>query len=491
MANTCIICPNPAGSGEHVFPASMGGRRTNKQIYCKEHDNGYSGLVAELSEQFALFNSLLGVVNDHTKQAKRVSGSHVGSGDEMTIARAATSFSEPRVFSMEQDADRSLLTIMATDTNEGLKWARENAKPGETIELVSKGKRQRYFPGFVHFNPNFGGDEGLAAVGYVAQTFLAQGFPDIARSAAMKGFKDYTQHYAKQASAPKPTPDEGEEKEGAIAHVEPEGYPQPWPVWWDFSEGDDTGETAFKFGHRILIGVDSADGLVYGRMSFFSTLHFAMIFGNVSGEIKSQTIITDIDPLATHRPQDIKVATFEKAVGRVRRSPNERQDLADAISSGRQQAAFHDLVGRLLAYGQELDAQAFHGKMSRQLGAEGVDVAKIFHELADSEAQRILILMTHFVSDFKTSKQGAALKAYWPLMDSAVARDAASLNGLTPASTSALEGAVREMAAYMHSEHDQGLLTVQRVEDLLNTTDGFAVVAMPIMEPIFANSKDL
>jgi hypothetical protein len=34
MAKTCIICGGRAGSGEHVFPAVLGGRRINNGIYC-------------------------------------------------------------------------------------------------------------------------------------------------------------------------------------------------------------------------------------------------------------------------------------------------------------------------------------------------------------------------------------------------------------------------------------------------------------------------
>lgn len=45
------MCGQAAGSGEHVFPAALGGRRINKKIYCTKHDNGYSSLVADLASQ--------------------------------------------------------------------------------------------------------------------------------------------------------------------------------------------------------------------------------------------------------------------------------------------------------------------------------------------------------------------------------------------------------------------------------------------------------
>jgi hypothetical protein len=42
MPRTCIICGNRAGSAEHIFPAGLGGRRTNRGIYCGPHNNGFS-----------------------------------------------------------------------------------------------------------------------------------------------------------------------------------------------------------------------------------------------------------------------------------------------------------------------------------------------------------------------------------------------------------------------------------------------------------------
>ena len=54
MAKTCIVCGQAAGSGEHIFPASLGGRRVNSGIYCPKHDNSHSGLVNEIAEQLGL-----------------------------------------------------------------------------------------------------------------------------------------------------------------------------------------------------------------------------------------------------------------------------------------------------------------------------------------------------------------------------------------------------------------------------------------------------
>ena len=72
MANTYIVCGQAAGSGEHVFPAALGGRRINKNIYCTTHDNSYSSLVADLANQVDVLNAQLGVVPDHSNDVKSV-----------------------------------------------------------------------------------------------------------------------------------------------------------------------------------------------------------------------------------------------------------------------------------------------------------------------------------------------------------------------------------------------------------------------------------
>ena len=65
----CIICGGRTGSHEHIFPAALGGRRTNKRIYCGDHNKGFSPLAAILSRQLRPINALLGVRPDHSEQA--------------------------------------------------------------------------------------------------------------------------------------------------------------------------------------------------------------------------------------------------------------------------------------------------------------------------------------------------------------------------------------------------------------------------------------
>jgi hypothetical protein len=95
-ARTCIICGGSTGSREHIFPAALGGRRTNKGIYCGAHNNGYSDLAGIISSQLAIFNSLLGVIGDHADEPTTVTMTDVESGREIELNSGRVRFKNPQ-----------------------------------------------------------------------------------------------------------------------------------------------------------------------------------------------------------------------------------------------------------------------------------------------------------------------------------------------------------------------------------------------------------
>jgi hypothetical protein len=147
MSRTCIICGDIANSGEHIFPAALGGRRVNRGIYCGAHNNGFSELANVLSRQLAMVNALLGVRPDHA-DLPRILNVTTPTGDEVivsagSVARASTS-------------------------------------------LVAGRER-------IHLQLVLGGPEGLRAIGYVALTFFAHCFRDEARQAGLTPIKAFIQ----------------------------------------------------------------------------------------------------------------------------------------------------------------------------------------------------------------------------------------------------------------------------------------------------------
>ena len=116
------------------------------------------------------------------------------------------------------------------------------------------------------------------------------------------------------------------------------------PVWWDFDPQPDATPNAFEFGHRVTVGVNAADGQIFGRFSLFSSIHFGMHFGTASSPTATKTVAIDIDPMAAHPPNDIKKTESTSALARVSRPGVPTAGLKTDISSKTQERVFSDLL---------------------------------------------------------------------------------------------------------------------------------------------------
>ncbi|WP_027547616.1 hypothetical protein [Bradyrhizobium sp. WSM2254] len=143
MAKTCIICGKRAGSGEHVFPAVLGGRRVNNGIYCHAHNQGFGPLAKIIGNQLKPINALLAVRPDHKKKAEPFNYTSP-EGEELVIFDGVVKHADP------------------------------SANTGRPhIQLV------------------LGRDDGLRAVAYIAMTFFAAYFQEHARKPELQAIKDY------------------------------------------------------------------------------------------------------------------------------------------------------------------------------------------------------------------------------------------------------------------------------------------------------------
>jgi hypothetical protein len=142
MPRTCIICGNRAGSAEHIFPAGLGGRRTNRGIYCGPHNNGFSGFAAPIVQQLKPINALLAVRQDHSKTAEPVA------------------YTSP---------EGEALVIF-----DGAVTAKADRPPSGDVH---------------HIGLMFGGPNGLQAIAYIALTFFAHYFREHSRKAGAQPIK--------------------------------------------------------------------------------------------------------------------------------------------------------------------------------------------------------------------------------------------------------------------------------------------------------------
>jgi hypothetical protein len=143
MPKTCIICGGRAGSREHTFPAALGGRRTNKGIYCGLHNQGFSHLAKIITQQLKSINALLAVRPDHEDSA------------------------EPFDYTSPE---------------------------GEQL-VIFDGSVKRATPGTTDNDPhvqlNLGGPDGLRSIAYIALTFFAHHFQDYARHSGLDAIKAF------------------------------------------------------------------------------------------------------------------------------------------------------------------------------------------------------------------------------------------------------------------------------------------------------------
>jgi hypothetical protein len=476
MARTCIICGGPAGSGEHVFPASLGGRRTNKGIYCTIHDNGYSSLVAELAGQLDVFNSMLGVRPDHSDDVKSVRAHDKNTGQEIDLSVKTSRFTKPRIVSNKPFEDGAILNMHFSDHESVTTWIAEQEAKGIKVVVQGKGVASTYFLGPVHFTRKFGGANGLGAVAYVAQTFLAQAFPELARSPSLADFKNYTQIMATEAKASLKTSVE--------ANMKPSAWTNDAPVWWDFDPQPDQTPNAFPFGHRVMVGVDAVDGLIHGRISFFSSLHFSMIFGVAPNDMATKAVTIDIDPLAEHPPRDILKTEMVVATARVSRPASQTAGLASAIAGNMPEKIFADLLQRMTDHSLARTASEMSKELIKAANFSSEDAELHIAAVLEVRSQRVWNLARWFVEHFKESPQGESLRPLWPQLDALVADDVALANGLSPAATQSLELAKKALLAEMIKDYWDGGLGERRLAELMGEGPGAAVVGAAIIQPL-------
>ena len=184
MAKTCIVCGQAAGSGEHVFPAALGGRRVNSGIYCPKHDNSYSGLVSEIAGQLDFFNAYLGVRPDHSSHLKTAFGEHTLTGETVSISAKEIRFTKPRVISRTPVGEGEELHLGFPNQQSVKQFTKKMEDDGHEWTPLSKPSMRPYITGSIHHKRKFGGACGLGAIAYMTQTFFAQEFPEVARSGA-------------------------------------------------------------------------------------------------------------------------------------------------------------------------------------------------------------------------------------------------------------------------------------------------------------------
>lgn len=485
--NTCIVCGGAAGSGEHVFPASLGGRRVNKKIYCTIHDNGYSSLVSIIGGQLDVFNALLGVENDHTKKKKYFEAKDPQSGLTIRISEAGVSFLEPQILSREVESGREKFVISFDNERQVNEWISKQKSQGKKVEIGDRRKTTYYFDN-AEVNRMFGGKHALGAVGYIAQTFLAQEFPELARSAEVKKFIIYTQAVSKSAevemkvSLDQPEIDVAADNLGKaidlIGGVE--------PVQWEFDGiTEDEGNT-FDFGHRVIVGFDAKSGQIYGRIAFFSTIIFSVVFGYKKFEsgVESRCVIVDIDPLASSPPNDIKKFESKDVKFAVKTDVNKKDLLFKSIKEGYQAKMLGKLLNKIETRSIKKISSEIYFDLNNVDWRIEFNQSEIVMNALNRASQNILNTVKFILDDFK-DKMPIEVKPYLlAVKDILIKYDANSINGISQETAVILHIAKAAIAQEIILKIKSNKLSEKAIEELIGSGVGAHAIAKIIIPTI-------
>lgn len=443
MARTCIICGNAAGSAEHIFPAALGGRRKNRSIYCDPHNAGYSDLVALLASQLEPINSLLEVRSDRTNQIRPASATEIHSGESMKVTGGRAELPAARILRQDQHTDDSVVQHHSMLSKKDA-WAQIDEMRDRGILLgYETPKWTPRVVGTLRLKMELGSDKGLRAAGYILQTYFAQEFPELARSAALDSFKAYT-------LGVDPTP----------------------RVWWDFKMPLDYIENAFKFGHRVLVGVEPASGTIYGRLTLFSTVSFAAELGRASPQyVPSKAVVIDIDPLAKPPPRD--QARQEVEPGAHMPVAPSAGELEEAIKSGAVAAAFGKLLTAIEDDMRDRQAQGIIDRLQTKASGSPEEKEAVLADIGEELLQRVFNLTSHFVGGLSQQPQ---LAGFAPDLVKLLRLDAAATHGIEDKGFEALRDCTSAIVDQLREDWTSSRLSLDDVAMLIGGGRGVAVV---------------
>ncbi|MDN4571848.1 hypothetical protein DBB29_24630 [Pandoraea cepalis] len=302
MAATCIVCGEPAGSKEHLWPAVLGGRVTARRIYCQTHNRRYGALVAQLGERLQPFNGMLGVVPDNDKQMRRTPMKVKVPGSDATVDMSDHGPHKQDQVGVDFTDPVTLLAHRRAAQGDAV----ESWPPAYILPPIGEG----YF--------SLGDRWTLAGATYVAQTLFASAFPNLARTEAMQPCIAYTaavsnllfaMQEARKSLGLDPTV-LSVEALGEVMHVASvadaiAGVHRAMDALdgrtlqgWVWSSATPHADDEFGLWHRVVVGVDGADGLMYGRVRIFGEFELVMAFGWTVANASAQ-VTYHINPLTT------------------------------------------------------------------------------------------------------------------------------------------------------------------------------------------------
>ena len=458
MAKTCIICDEPAGSGEHVFPAAFGGRRTNRGIYCETHNNAFGRHVAKLLDALDIVNASIGVIPDRHKEI-RPAEVKSEDGERYLFSKNEAKIAPPPSLRETPELVGKRVQLKFADQAQADKWIAEQKKAGFQVATEPAGPvRTQIFTQPLHAPRQLGGEAFMRGLLYLALTFLAHGYPELARSPGLAKARDIVE---------KDEPVEDRvlwEPPGAMAQIS---------------------TNPFTYGHTVAIGQIANTSRIGALVSFYGAIQLGIDIGELAENSIFDRIITHIDPLAKESRHDVRVA---REVGKslLLSTAEESRKHLHQLRTGQ---AINPLLAVLQSAGDEGLSRTCEALLPELTALTELSPSLRPHrimELLVPHDQRIFNLLREGIQGFCESAADLPEPIHVILKSFIAANDGAP-RGLAPTSEAALQIAKASLADAVLDALNNDTLDAKTLAELLGGGKGVAVVLRTLTN-IIANS---
>jgi hypothetical protein len=424
----------------------------NKGILCGKCNEKFSALDSLLESQFAFLNGAIGVRPDHAEAPKLVTGSSA-SGPIAFDHTGTPTLPGPRTESEEvrPDGRRWVRTRFANE-KQVQQWFAGQKAAGLDVRVISREAHRSFVLDPIVVTWTFGGDEAFREVGRIALNFLAHKWPDHARAANLRPFKDFVEGTCLPAAN------------------------EPRFVWYAPADVPEIQTSPFAFGHQVLVVLESERA--YARVRFFSTFDLCVAFGPLTTSEPSAAIF-DIDPHAARPPDDLRESAPTTLPGWVVPPTADGVTSLEELVSVRLQTLLEQVAARQWATYTEGLLESINAVVALPQG----DRPAAIRGLLDPYIGLVLQLGRNAAHDFRRRFASDELgSTAADSLDSMLAIDDLATDGLTPVARTVLRLAMSGLALAISSELDVSSLTRERLWTWLSGGAGTRAVGSVLID---------
>jgi len=337
----CLFCDSPATSYEHVFASALGGRRMDPRIYCKKHNQALGPYIKAILEALQFFNAQLNMISDKRDEPLPVRMTSEGDGSEV-LATASSIHPDVDISDLVANLSEGKHDLPLATADQRELFKRLAKKAGWKVNVV--GSTQTEF--FIHCrlvaHPIFDSDDFFLAVIYMSLTFFAHYFRQQSRHQNFSGVKRLLRGGPAYAGRDLLS-------DVDLSDILTFVWPTPLqPAWPD--------QNPFEFGHTVA--VCQLDGVVYGYVSFFGAVNYAVRLAEGIPGV-DDAVLTFINPLESEQPKEWESHRGAEYCF----NPEHERITADGVQKlieGR----LSDLVGRIVERQAKQRDEAFVSKVN-------------------------------------------------------------------------------------------------------------------------------